>query len=301
MGELDFAFFNLIKQDKKGLFYKKGLLDRLTPFIFHPRIKNLIQLPSIDCRGCHIVVPLGAGNMSLLEPSKQHIMFQRSYQVAQDFNLPAIAVNRSIKDLCLNAGDDLPLIFGDEFIKALAYTLIKHFLSHRQISKVVLVGEIPGWAGFIEEVSNLQVPVSIQSTCPSRYEIMIYRLMYEKGNVVSNSQINPHKWERGNLVIIFDSRYHQLSIGIPDLILFKLTNESRGLASDLESRLQNSQIEPLLCNLAPILESCLLQQAGFWGTDREQDTFKGEKATFQSLAEWGQRNGIWDLFLDKVA
>lgn len=132
MGELDFAFFNLIKQDKKGLFYKKGLLDRLTPFFFHPRIKNLIQLPSIDCRGCHIVVPLGAGNMSLLEPSKQHIMFQRSYQVAQDFNLPAIAVNRSIKDLCLNAGDDLPLIFGDEFIKALAYTLIKHFLSHRQ-------------------------------------------------------------------------------------------------------------------------------------------------------------------------
>jgi hypothetical protein len=167
MGELDFAFFNLIKQDKKGLFYKKGLLDRLTPFIFHPRIKNLIQLPSIDCRGCHIVVPLGAGNMSLLEPSKQHIMFQRSYQVAQDFNLPAIAVNRSIKDLCLNAGDDLPLIFGDEFIKALAYTLIKHFLSHRQISKVVLVGEIPGWAGFIEEVSNLQVPVSIQISSSS--------------------------------------------------------------------------------------------------------------------------------------
>ena len=72
------------------------------------------------------------------------------------------------------------LIFGDEFIKALAYTLIKHFLSHRQISKVVLVGRYR-WAGFIEEVSNLQVPVSIQSTCPSRYEIMIYRLMYEKG------------------------------------------------------------------------------------------------------------------------
>jgi hypothetical protein len=57
MGELDFAFFNLIKQDKKGLFYKKGLLDRLTPFIFHPRIKNLIQLPSLDPLVCLARIP----------------------------------------------------------------------------------------------------------------------------------------------------------------------------------------------------------------------------------------------------
>lgn len=301
MGELDFAFFNLINRDKKGLFYQKGLLDRLTPFIFRPRIKNLIQLPPIHCQGCHIVLPLGTGNMQLLEPAKQQIMLQRSCEVARDFNLQAVAVNRSIKNLCVEAQGDLPLIFGDEFIKALAYTIIKHSLSHRQISKVVLVGEIPGLAGFIEEVSNLQVPVSLQSHCPSRYEIMIYRLMYEKGNVVSNSQLNPHKWEKGNLVIILDSRYHQLSVGIPDLMLFKLTNESRGLAADLESRLQNSQIDPLLCNLAPILETCLLQQAGFWGSGREQDILKGEKITFQRLAEWGHRNEIWDLFLDKVA
>ncbi len=299
MDELNFAFFNLINRDKKGLIYQKGVLDRLTPFIFYPRIKNLIQLPPIHCQGCHIVLPLGAGNVQLLEPAKQQMMFQRSCQVASDRNLEAMAVNRSIKDLWREA--HLPLIFGDEFIKALAYTIIKHCLARRQISKLILVGELPGFVDFVEAVSNLQVPVSIQSPYPSRYEIMIYRLMYEKGNVVSNSQINPHKWEKGNLVIIFDSRYHQLSVGIPDVMLFKLTNESRGLAAELESWLESSQIDPLLCNLAPILETCLLQQEGFWGLDREQDILKDEKNTFKRLAQWGCQNQIWDLFLDKVA
>jgi hypothetical protein len=301
MGKLDFAFFNLINRDKKGLFYQKGFLDRLSPFIFYPRIKNLIQLAPIHCQGCHIVLPLGAGNLQLLEPSKQQIMFQRSCGVARDFNLQAMAVNRSLKDLNLETQGNLPLIYGDEFIKALAYTIIKHSLSRRQISKIVLVGEMPGWADFVLEVSNLQVPVSIQSHCPSRYEIMIYRLMYEKGNVVSNSQINPHKWEKGNLVIIFDSQYHQLSIAIPDVMLIKLTNESQGLSTELETRLQSSQIDPLLCNLAPIMETCLLQQAGFWRPGSEQDIVKGQKIMFQSLADWGHRTAIWDLFLDKVA
>lgn len=297
---IDFAFFNLINQDKRGVLYQKGFLDRLTPYVFSPRVKNLIEIPDIRCQGCNIVLPLGSGNVRLLEEDKQKMLFQRSCAVARDFDLQALAVDRRLKQLFM-VEDEFYLIFGDNFIKALAYAFIKHALSCRHINKLILVGEIPGLDRFVETVSHLSVPVSIQNTCPARYEIMTYRLMYEKGHAVSNSQINPYKWERGNLVIIFDSRYQNLSMGIADLLLLKLTNDTQGLASKLEIRLENSQVHPSLSTLAPILESCLLRQEGFSSRGREQDMLMGKDEYFQQLEEIGNQAGLWHLFLDKAA
>ena len=302
MLDLDFAFFNLINRDKQGLFYQKGVLDRLTPIFFSPRVKNLIELPDLNCQGCNIVLPLGQANMQVLESSKQHLLFQRSYEVARDFQLQAMAVDRRLKDLLMEPEEGFSLVFGDNFIKALAYAIIKRSLSSRDISKLILVGEISGLAEFVEAVSDLNVPVSIQNPYPSRYEIMTYRLMYEKGNAVSNSQINPHKWERGNLVIIFDSRYNNLSIAIPDVMLLKLTDESQGLAKELELELSSKEVSPLLCNLAPIMETCLLAQEGFLTRCSEQSMLiKEDRLSFRRLEELGNKADIWHLFLDKVA
>ncbi len=301
MPDLDFAFFNLIKQDKKGLFYQKGILDRLTPIFFSPRVKNLIELPDIKRQGCNIVLPLGAGNMQALEKAQQKMMFQRSCSVARDFQLQAMAVDRRLKEMFLEPEEGFPLVFGDNFIKALAYVLIKHSLSRRDLNKLILVGDVPGLSEFAEALSNLNVPVSIQNLCPSRYEIMTYRLMYEKGNAISNSQINPYKWNKGDLVIIFDSKYNHLSIGIPDVMLLKLTNESQGLASALERGLKSNTVDPLLCNLAPIMETCLLAQEGFPSKGREENMLmRKESRGFQELEELGNRLGIWHLFLDKA-
>ncbi len=302
MLDLDFAFFNLINKDKQGLFYQKGFLDRLTPIFFSPRVKNLIELPDINCQGCNIVLPLGQGNIQVLEQAKQKMMFQRSYSVARNFQLQAMAVDRRLKEFFLEPEEGFSLVFGDNFIKALAYAIIKQSLSSRDINKLILVGDIPGLSEFVEAVSNLNVPVSIQNPYPSRYEIMTYRLMYEKGNAISNSQINPYKWEKGNLVIIFDSQYNNLSIGIPDVMLLKLTNESQGLASALELGLRSNEVTPLLCNLAPIMETCLLAQEGFSVRGREQNMLiKEDILSFQQLEELGNKAGIWHLFLDKVA
>ncbi len=302
MIDLDFAFFNLINRNKQGLFYQKGVLDRLTPIFFAPRVRNLIELPDINCQGCNIIVPLGPGNIQIMEPAKQQMIFRRSYAVARDFQLQVMAVDRRLKEYFIEPEPGFSLVFGDNFIKALAYAIIKRSLSNRDINKLILVGEITGLAQFVEAVSELNVPVSIQSLQPSRYEIMTYRLMYEKGNAVSNSQINPHKWEKGNLVIIFDSVYNNLSIGIPDVILLKLTNESQGLAAALESGLSSNEVSPQLCNLAPIMETCLLAQEGFLTRDREQNMLiKEDSLGFEIMEQLGNEAGIWNLFLDKGA
>jgi len=301
MLDLDFAFFNLINQDKRGLVYQKYFLDRLTPIFFSPRVKNLVELPDINCQGCNIVLPLGKGNLNMLDPEKQSEILSRSYSVTRGFQLSVMAVDRRLKEYFYKREEGILLVFGDNFIKAAAYVFIKEVLSRRDINKLVIVGEIEYLSEFIESVSEFDLPISIQNPDPSKYEVMTYRLLYEKGRAIINSQVNPRKWEKGNLVIIFDKQFDQVSVGIPDVLLYRFTNDSQGLASDLEMGLAKSGINPFLYSLAPIMETCLLSQAGFSIAGGEQDMLiQDEAVVFRKIIELGDNAGLWDILLDKV-
>ena len=74
MYEIEFAFFNLMPNDKRGLVYQKYILNRLAPFLFAPRVACLIDLPVIRARGYHVLLPLGETNLDSMDPRQQQML-----------------------------------------------------------------------------------------------------------------------------------------------------------------------------------------------------------------------------------
>lgn len=301
MDNLDFAFFNLKNTDRQGLMRRKFFLDRLAPIFFAPRVEKLIDLYDLGARGCNIMLPLGPGNLRMLEPENQEDIVHKSAAILEDYKLEGMAVDRRHKQQFLDLFSGLPMIFGDNFIKALASVLVRETLSRREIKKLIIVGDTEYFPEFVYEVSSLGIPVSLQNYNPCPYEVMAYRLLYEKGQAVSTSYITPQNWERSDLVLMFDPDGQQMAISSPQAFCIKLSNDAIGLARELEGRLKKNGIDWALHNLAPIMEISLLSKAGIWEPDAEQNNAKGDEGRrFLLLQKLGYDLGLWDLFLDKA-
>lgn len=303
MLDLDFAFFKLNNSEKRGLFYQKNFLNWLGPVFFLPRVEKLIQLNDLNFSGCQISMPLSPGHLSLIEPEKQQTMFKRCIEIAQDYQLPSLAVDRCLKKQLLEFALGFPLIFGDNFIKALAAAIITRVISQREITRIIMVGEVEHYPEFISGIGQCGVPLSIQTRYPAQYEVMVYRLLYEKGYAVSTSLLNPHSWEAGDLVLVFEPQQESLAVTFPQTCCIQLTNNAYGLAPELEAKLVQNGIESSLHNLAPIMETCMLGEAGILSSGGEQiminEADGREGSIFLTLQQIGDELGLWDLFLDK--
>lgn len=304
MLDLDFAFFNLNHNEKRGLVYRKYFLDRLGPVFFSPRVEKLIQLSDLNFQGCQISMPLGPGNLSLIEPETRQLMLKRSAEIVEDYKLPSMAVDRRLKQQLLELSISFPLVFGDNFIKALAVALTARMLSRREIKRVIMVGETDYFAEFISGICTYGVPLSIQTTFPARYEVMTYRLLYEQGYAVSTSVLSPQSWGSGDLVFIFDPEQETLALAFPGVCCVRLTNNGCGLVPELEARLRENGMASNLYNLAPIMETCMLAEAGFLSPGGEQiranGANPGDGQKFLALQQVGNEMGLWDRFLDKA-
>lgn len=304
MLDLDFAFFKLSSDEKRGLFYRKQFLNRLAPVFFSPRVEKLIQLNELNFTGCQISMPLGPGNLGLIEPEKQQSMLKRCTGIVQDYQLPSMAVDRRLKRQLLKLSIGFPLVFGDNFIKALAAAITARMLSRRKIKRIIIVGEVDHYAEFISGISLCGVPLSIQTMFPAQYEVMTYRLLYEQGYAVSTSALNPHSWDAGDLVFIFDPHREGLAVAFPQACCIQLTNNVCGLAPELEAKLSRNAVESRLYNLAPIMETCMLGEAGILSPGGEQiranEAERDDGNIFLTLQQVGEELGLWDLFLDKA-
>ncbi|MGI5880607.1 MAG: hypothetical protein ACOX6L_08440 [Syntrophomonadaceae bacterium] len=296
MLNLDFAFFNLIEQDRQGLIYRKYFLDRLAPLLFTPRIQRLIEIPGLGA-GCNIHLPLGGGNFINMHEEVQKQMLDRTGDILQELNLSKLAVDRRLQRNIRPWSKQLSLLFGDQFIKALAYTFIKESIDRTAVRKIILTGEMAGAEDLLETAATFRVPISIQTDVPANYELMTYRLLYEKGCAISNSFIKPHEWKHGDVVIAFDGLSSRFSMAAPGICYRFLTCETQNLAPELEAHLSRGGINPQLGTLAPILESCLLP-AGEMLSNSEQQKENSHK--FLDLQKHGQQIGLWDHFLDKA-
>jgi hypothetical protein len=292
MLDLDFAFFNLINETKRGLVYKKVFLDKLAPFFFAPRLERLIKIRYIAACGGHILLPLGIDNLNVLPMGKQILMAQKTEDLLKQYQLEKLAVDRRLKNCLPRIFPERELVFGENFIKALAHVLIKGYISRYEICRLIVVGNIEELHLFIESLEQYRMPVSIQTVTPHRDEIFARQLLYEKGQAVSTSYLAPENWEPDDLVIIFDDNIRLMDKKRITVIF--LNNYSDNLAPELESELAEHNLEPKLFNLAPILESCLREKAGISDTDEET------VSDFFDLEELGYQRGLWDHFLDKV-
>lgn len=300
MPELDFGYFNILDSDRRGLFSQKLFLERMAPVFFAPRVEKLIEIPDLRARGCNINLPLGAGNLAVLEPETRQTMADKSLGLINDWGLPRLAVDRCLKESALQGL--LPtgnLTFGDCFIKAMAAALVARMLSRREVKKIIIVGEVENPLAFTARLCQYGLPVSIQSYHPARYEVLNYRLLYEKGCPFATSWLDPGTWERGDLALVFDGE------NLPDIhknkaFCLRLDNASRGWAPQLESRLERDGISSTLNNLAPIVESCLWSQAGFFKrySEEARNDQHDEADDFAILEALGDSIGLWDIFTD---
>ncbi len=300
MFQLDFAYFNLINVDKRGLLSRKFWLERLTPIFFKPRLEKLIDLPDFSAKGCNITVPLGLNNFDVLNESTKGYLINKSFNIINDYDIHYMAVDRNLKNYFPDPDDNL--IFGDNFIKALAHVIIGRTLNKHQIKRIIIVGETEYFPDFLEILANFELPISMQNSIPREYEIISHRILYESGCAVSNSYLAPENWNRGDIVLAFTSDLGGLSILAPELYSLEFTNTKVNIIPELASSLLDCGLELGINSLAPIFETSIWSKKGFLDTDGEKEKslelFDGQ--SFLKLQELGEKLGIWDLFLDKL-
>jgi hypothetical protein len=288
--DLDFAFFNMRDRNRQGLANQKSFLDRLAPVLFPPRVKQLIHFGRLGLKGCNVLLPLGEGNWTILNPNSRGRMIEKTEAILNDYELPRMGVDRRLKSLFFPQEHSLHLVFGDHFISALAAILVENTIALQDIKKLILVGDIPDLFPLLNNVARYHIPISVQNYHPVKNEIMVHRLLYEKGLAVSNSYINPHNWERGDLIVSFEPGSRSLAIASPEVFGIRLDDDSSGLAPELEQVLVGAGLNPKINTLAPILETCLLAQAGYFNPNGED--------IHQALIEAGDSIGLWEPFLD---
>lgn len=299
MLELDFAIMNMLDHNRQGLAAKKYFLDRVAPIFFYPRVEHLIDFRELGLKGCNVLLPLGAGNWQQLEADMRGYMWKKSEGILQEYAVASMAADRRLKKTFAPSEAMFPLIFGDNFVKALAAVLVRHTLERRQVDKLVVVGNMLELLPLLEHLSGYKLPISVQNQHPVSSEITAQRLLYEKGLAISNSYISPENWSKGDLIILFQPGYKRMALASPGAFYLELTNESQSLAPSLENALIRAGMDNRLPILAPILESILFTKAGISQLCVEKDDlnyrFKSG-ADLEMLIEAGEQLGLWELF-----
>ncbi len=300
MLDLDFAFFNLINQTRTGLAFKKVFLDKLAPIFYAPRLKRIIKLPYMEACGGNIMLPLGIANLQDLQHESKHLLAGKLGSLLQEYKLRYLAVDRRLKNQLTDITDGQVLVHGDNFIKALAHVFIKELLTRYELHKIIIVGTIEDFPGFISSLEQYGLPISIQALYPQQQELFAHHLLYEKGQAVSTSYLNPQNWGRDDLVFILTDLTETITDGKNAALTIYLNNCSCSLAPRLDSEFERNGLFPVLYNLAPILESCLLAKAGIQNFGTESITVNAPNTEFLTLENIGYQWGLWELFLDKV-
>lgn len=300
MFSLDFAYFNLINDEKKGLVFRKPFLELLTPIFFKPRLEKLIDMREIRAKGCNIILPLGVNNFTSLGTNLQEKLVSKSLNIMYEYDINYMAADRNLKGILPPRTFELPIVFGDNFIKALANVIIRDIISQHAIEKLIFIGEVEGFEDFLNVIATYEIPLSIQSYNPHLYEITSHRMLYEQGCAVSNSYINPSEWEKGDMVVNFNANAGELKLASPSLFYFAFGDNQVDLAPSLEEGLRINGINPGMHNLAPIIETWLNIKAGLLGGNAEINKANNyNDDSFLQLQALGEELGIWDLFLDK--
>jgi hypothetical protein len=105
------------------------------------------------------------------------------------------------------------------------------------------------------------------------------------------------------LFLSVEPQQARIRLASPHIFHIRRDDECSGAAPELEQVLQDAGLEPQMYNLAPILESCLLAQAGksvHSGESNYLDTEFMLPDVYREMIETGHYLGMWEPFLDKA-
>ncbi|SHG44653.1 hypothetical protein SAMN02745221_00243 [Thermosyntropha lipolytica DSM 11003] len=296
MLKLDFAFFSLGDKERKGLAGNRLVLERLTPLFFSPRIEKLLYLPYVDKKGCSLKLHLGRQNFKILSPLKKQETMTKAQDLIRSYGLNILAADRRFKDDLLALSKHFMLTFGDNFIKALALAMTERYLSTKAVNRLVIVGRTDDFADLVEEFLKYNLPLSLQSLCPQEDEVMVYKFFYEKGYTLSASYINPEGWQAGDLLLFFDCDPCSFKPALPGVYKLVYHNYSLNLQPEWKEFMHKEGWDAQMHNMAPVLEACLLKEAGI--REGESENYNAGKL-FTLLKALGDETDLWDMFLDR--
>ena len=305
MLKLDFAIMNLIEEKSSGVIRQKAILDRLTPYLLTPRIETLIDFSDIGSKGCKITMPIHEDHWQNLAVEAKIKLMEKLKILIDEFELKTLSIDRSLKNY-FTQEDSMAqsFLFGDFFIKALAQVSIEKKISEYPLKKLIIIGDVVNFEGFLESISKYQLAMSLQNLKPIKYEKLCYKMLYEKGIALSNSFLSPYNWQKSDLVIILQDGYEKYFLHLNPKYLIKLNNQSRGHAKELESELEGRGINSTLGNLAPMIESSILAGENILNIRDEKSVEDYIKKTHteeitNNIQKIGQELGLWEIFLDK--
>ena len=291
----------MLSRNRRGLTAKKTFLDRLAPVLFSPRVEHLIHFGDLGFKGCNVFLPLGPENWQQLESAQRGCMWKKSEGIMQDFAVTSLAADHRLR-FALQPGEaQFPLWFGDHFVKALAAVMVKYILEKRDVKRLILVGDMAALLPLLDHLGSCGLPIAVQNQHPSGDEAIAWRLLYERGWAISNSYICPEKWQKGDLIVLFQPGFQRLAVTSPEVFWLELTDEGRHLAPSLENALERAGMEAGLSILAPILESILYTKAGIsYGNVELQNLHFAPViktgADLTVLIEAGEKLGLWEPF-----
>ncbi len=297
----DFAFLNILSQDKRGPLYERFSKNRMGALFFSPRLQRLFRLSSLDVNACNIELPLGPHNINDLSPILQHHIHKMTNRLVEHYSLPVLACDRRLRPYFVANPPDFEVIFGDNFIMALASFLIEVSISRHELERIILVGGAADCAPILKCISRLGLPIIVQNLKPAASEAMLYHLLYEQGIAISTDVFKPRQWQRHDLVVFFDPELALMADNSNCGFCIKLYDNSSNLAPGLEQELDSYHLEHQMHHLAPILETGLLLKAGFFSSDTETNKFEvASHVDYGIIQNLGENFGLWDYFLDRV-
>jgi len=326
---VEYVFIDVLTKERRGLCTWEPVRDRLAGLWFRPNSKGSIRLSQLDLTTRRIVLPLSSSQWQTLKPETRCMLYTHAEKSASRLGSRLVALNRSLR-LPVQAwqASGICQVGGDFFIPALALVLLENEFTLNRREKLWLVGDFPGLISLVTLIGRLGIPVTVQTSNPSRLEPIAYRLMYEEGAAVSLGNFNPDSWGSRDVVMVFDQAYLPFVPAAArgrGVLVVDLTDSSTFLAPRLETELQEQGVDGSLKVTAPLLEAWLWAR-GFGSTEMPavgepkppeatpvtptgNDSRPGTKNPLNAAREaaWkisrfkqkGHELGLWRFFLDK--
>ena len=290
------AFIDLLPSERRGIARHTRLSNYLAPVLYAPRVVGDFQPLGKDGESVlHIRLPLGKENWNQLNREVKEKLFQKLTPVFGGPEKIYAAADRRFRQEFQGYMPSESFLWGDWFQMALMLVLVRHYIQHHAVRRLIfVVEEVEHLGGFIEYIHRTGTVIMLQNLHPVYLEPFCWKMLHEKGIAVSCGGLRPQEWKKDDFIISFQPGMREVVKKYPRNHLI-LDDFSAGLAPEVENQMLHAGLDGKLAAAAPLLEYYLLKnQPQICGPERGMDA-----EFWQNMISQGEKTGLWRAFLDK--